>query len=156
MFPYALVATNLTNTLLEEATEDKFTVSFLHCEAVGVNAVVLKGAVATSAYGNNLYVDNINLAAAGVGSLNDNEVSTLQVYPNPATDVLNVNFDAKGGNYTITVNDLTGRVASTTVITDANGTQAIAVPVSTLSNGNYLVTVSNGTLVSTKHVTISK
>jgi hypothetical protein len=112
--------------------------------------------VATSAYGNNLYVDNINLAAAGVGSLNDNEISTLQVYPNPATDVLNVNFDAKGGNYTITVNDLTGRVASTTVITDANGTQAIAVPVSTLSNGNYLVTVSNGTLVSTKHVTISK
>ncbi len=109
--------------------------------------------VATSAYGNNLYVDNINMAAS---SLSDNEVSTLQVYPNPATDVLNVNFDAKGGNYTITVNDLTGRVASTTVITDANGTQAIAVPVSTLANGNYLVTVSNGTLVSTKHVTISK
>src|SRR3989338_3675053 len=44
---------------------------------------------ATSAYGNNLYVDNINIAAAGVNELNQ---VGMDVYPNPASDVVNVKF----------------------------------------------------------------
>lgn len=46
---------------------------------------------ATSDYGNNLYVDNINISSPS--SIEDNATSSFKVYPNPTTDFINVNFE---------------------------------------------------------------
>jgi len=46
----------------------------------------------TSGYGNNVYVDKINIANAST-SINENTTSTFKVYPNPTTDFINVNFE---------------------------------------------------------------
>jgi len=46
---------------------------------------------ATSAYGNNFYVDNINIANSSAG-IEDNTASSFNVYPNPTSDYVNVSF----------------------------------------------------------------
>jgi hypothetical protein len=110
--------------------------------------------VATSAFGNNVWIDNINLSASvGIAS---EQVSEVSIYPNPASDQVNVVFEGKGGLYTITLTDLTGRVISTQLIKDASGIQNQTVATSSIENGNYLLTVSNGGAITTKQITVFK
>lgn len=106
---------------------------------------------ATSAYGNNLYVDNININSLGV---NEEDMIGMEIYPNPASDVVNVKFDAKGGNYNVTITDLAGRTVATQAVENVEGTQTVAVPVSGLAGGNYIVTIKTEGAVSTQKVVI--
>lgn len=98
--------------------------------------------VGTSNYGNNLYIDNINVASAT--SVGENELASTSVYPNPASTIVNVAFEGKGGDYTITITDLVGRTVSNTIATNANGATKTELSIADLKTGNYLVTISNG------------
>lgn len=82
----------------------------------------------------------ISLASAGI-----EEAATIgmEVYPNPASAVVNVKFEGKGGEYTIAVTDLAGRQVAFTSVANANGSQLVALPINGLSAGNYLITVAN-------------
>jgi hypothetical protein len=82
----------------------------------------------------------ISIAQAGI-----EEASSIgmEVYPNPASDVVNVKFEGKGGEYTVAVTDLAGRQVAFTSVTNANGSQMVALPINGLSAGNYLITVAN-------------
>lgn len=75
-------------------------------------------------------------------SIAENETIGMEVYPNPAVDVVNVKFEANGGDYTLAITDLAGRVVATTVVSNASGIQNIALPVAGLLAGNYLVTIA--------------
>lgn len=111
--------------------------------------------VATSAYGNNLYIDDINI---GTTSIEENvAVNNVSVYPNP--------FDQ---NATVSVNllqssDVVINVYSTTgelVLSEnkgqlASGTQNIMIDGSNLANGMYFVTVVAGDATVTRKVTVS-
>lgn len=107
---------------------------------------------ATSAYGNRLFLDNINIA--DVTLVTENEVAGMEIYPNPASDVVNVKFDAKGGNYNVAITDLAGRTVATQSVENAEGAQTVAVPVSGLAGGNYIVTIKTEGAVSTQKVVI--
>jgi hypothetical protein len=98
--------------------------------------------VGTSNYGNNLYIDNINVASAT--SVGENELASTSVYPNPASTIVNVAFEGKGGDYTITITDLVGRTVSNTIASNANGATKTELSIADLKTGNYLVTISNG------------
>ena len=74
----------------------------------------------------------------GVADIN---IIQLRIYPNPATDNLNVRFEAKG-DYTITLTDMLGRVLSTKPYNGLYGLQNVNVPVNHLSEGNYIVSVA--------------
>jgi hypothetical protein len=75
--------------------------------------------------------------------LNENpQAINMNVYPNPATDNVNVAFEA-AGDYTITITDMSGRVVSTNVYTSLSGAQNIALPVADLMSGNYMISVAN-------------
>lgn len=89
-----------------------------------------------------------NVGVANVESID------LNVFPNPATDKVNVTFEAKGGNYTIDVIDLTGRMMSTEVVSNANGSQSIEINTSELKAGNYILTVSTEGSSFTKMIAI--
>ncbi|MFK7785996.1 MAG: T9SS type A sorting domain-containing protein [Crocinitomicaceae bacterium] len=69
------------------------------------------------------------------------ESINMNVFPNPATDNVNVAFDATG-DYTITITDMAGRVVSTNAYSNLSGAQNIAVPTAELMSGNYLVSVA--------------
>jgi hypothetical protein len=94
----------------------------------------------------------ISLATLGLG---ESETIGMEVYPNPATDVVNVQFEGQGGTYTVTIMDLSGRqVGTATVVANAVGAQTVALDVNDLATGNYLVTVAKDGASFTQQVVI--
>ena len=75
----------------------------------------------------------------------------LNVYPNPASDVINVTLN-KEVTATITVVDVTGKVVKTSTINGAS----TSINTAGLSNGVYYVNITDGTSVSTEKVVIKK
>jgi hypothetical protein len=108
--------------------------------------------VGTSNYGNNMYIDNINISSAT--SLSENEIVGLNVYPNPASTEVNVSFEAKNANYLVKLVDLQGRVISNQNLTNLNGTQVISIPTENVAKGSYIVSITSNGLTSTKSVVI--
>jgi len=78
----------------------------------------------------------------------------LNVYPNPASDMVNVSFDADGTEYSVVIMDLQGRAVSSEYRNDSKGTQVISIPVADLAKGSYLVTVSSATSSVVKNVVV--
>jgi hypothetical protein len=83
----------------------------------------------------------ISLATLGLA-----EASTInmEVFPNPTSDVVNVKFEGKGGDYTVAIVDLAGRTVATQTIA-GSGATSVSIPVAGLVTGNYLISVSNET-----------
>jgi hypothetical protein len=72
--------------------------------------------------------------AAGVNGVNN--VKTINAFPNPTTDRLNIEMNA--GEYTnANVYDMTGRLVNTLAV------EGTSVNVSTLNDGQYLIEMSN-------------
>lgn len=65
----------------------------------------------------------------------------LLVYPNPASNYVNVSFKAEG-DFTINLTDMAGRVVSTNIYNNLSGEQTIAIPVEKLEGGNYIISVA--------------
>lgn len=80
----------------------------------------------------------VSIAEAGIDNID--EIS-LEVYPNPASDIVNVSFEAEG-DYTITITDLAGREVATQSLLNLTGSQKIAVPTNDLNSGNYIISVA--------------
>jgi hypothetical protein len=107
---------------------------------------------ATSAYGNNLFIDNINLGTAAVG-VEDITASTFDVYPNPATDVVTVELSEVGSvDAQIEVLDIKGQVVSSEVM--SAGQTSVQVNTSSLASGIYTVRVKSENGVATERVVI--
>ena len=66
----------------------------------------------------------------------------MEVYPNPATYVVNVKFLGNGGDYQIAITDLAGRQVASASLANASGAQSVALPIAEFSAGNYLVTIA--------------
>ncbi len=90
-------------------------------------------------------------ASAGIEELS---TINMSVFPNPATDVINVTFDAQGGDYIITLTDLSGRVMSTNNLTNVSGKSNVSINVDGIKAGNYLISLANGSSSFTKMVTV--
>jgi hypothetical protein len=81
-------------------------------------------------------------------------VGLHRVFPNPASDVVNVTFEADNADYTIAIVDLQGRVMTSQELTSLNGSQSIALPVNNLAKGSYIVTISSNGVSTSKNVVI--
>jgi hypothetical protein len=86
-----------------------------------------------------------------VANLDEASTSEFSVYPNPASEVININ-STKMLNAAITICDLTGKVVKTSTI---NGLTA-SVNTSGLNSGIYYVTITEGNSTSTQKVVIRK
>lgn len=78
----------------------------------------------------------------------------MNVYPNPASDEVNVEFSGNNGNYSVSLLDLQGRVIYTTVSNNVVGNQTITVPVSAVASGSYIVKVSGNGVSKVQNVVI--
>ncbi len=89
--------------------------------------------------------EKTQLTFEAVGINDVANATRVVLYPNPATSQLNVILDAKeAGLHTVVITDLAGKVTYSTQLA-VNGLQNISIPVSTLANGYYLVSVeANG------------
>ena len=85
-------------------------------------------------------------ASSGLGNIN---IENVSIFPNPASDVLNISFNAEASTYNVAILDLQGRVLAT-----ESGSQNVTFPVGDLSAGSYLVTISTESGVYTENVVI--
>ena len=81
----------------------------------------------------------------GIGEIS---IENLSIFPNPASEVLNVNFTSDE-EYTISILDLQGRVLATQVASNN-----VTFPVADLASGSYLVTIATENGVHTESVVI--
>lgn len=91
-------------------------------------------------------------AVASVESLTN--TFALNVYPNPASDVLNIEFNAANGDNTVTLLDLQGRVILTHEVSNAAGSQVVTLPVSDVAKGSYIVKIAANGVSSVQNVVI--
>lgn len=124
----------------------------------GQSSVMIKF-VATSGYGNNAFVDNINLTTGSAGVADANELANnVSVYPNPITTSATVNFNlVESNNVTIEMVNALGQVVSTNNLGTLNaGEQNYSLDASNLNNGLYFVNIRVGNSSVVKKVSISK
>lgn len=88
-----------------------------------------------------------------VAGIEENLANTLNVYPNPASDIVNVSFEANG-DYEIAILDLQGRVVASQSLKSLSGTQNVEFPVSDLAKGSYIVKISTNGVSQTQNVVI--
>jgi hypothetical protein len=106
-------------------------------------------------YGNNIYIDDISISSSACTSgLEEIEQVSFEVYPNPATDVINIAFNAKTADYVVSLMDLQGRVVSTMNLNNASGSQTLTFGTENLAKGSYVVVVSSNGAKTTKHVVV--
>ncbi|WP_395063882.1 M28 family peptidase [Flavobacterium sp.] len=116
-----------------------------------------------------IYMDpiyNYNVAKATIGatlhfavasttalSNQDNKDFNVSFFPNPATDVLNVNLGSLSEtDYTLTIVDVLGKTVMHSIITNAQLVQQI--PVGDLAKGMYLAVLQTGDKQITKKIVI--
>ncbi len=104
---------------------------------------------ATSAYGNNMYIDNINLGAAT--SVNEIAEVNFNVYPNPTQGDITVSFPNAQENTSVEVLNMNGQVVTSSVV---NGSQSVELGTTGLASGMYTVRVQTATGISTKKVIV--
>ena len=111
----------------------------------------------TSAYGNNLYVDNVNVAAA-VGIDENNLVTGVNVYPNPMANQASVDFNLTSDNNVsmVLVNTVGQLVMTENLGNMSAGIHTYQMDASSLSNGLYFLNITVGNSTITKKVSINK
>ncbi len=127
---------------------------------VGQPSVYLKFE-SRSGWGNNLYLDNINvsnLTTAGIESI-EQSLPILDVFPNPNAGVFSVNISNvnKDANVTINVLNAMGQAISSPLNFKGSANGVHSVNLSHLSNGVYFITIqSDSDKLVTKKMVINK
>jgi predicted esterase len=105
-----------------------------------------------SGLGGSIYLDNISVSK--VSGLKENEISTYKLFPNPATD--NVNISAgKAGIQRILVMDISGKEVMNLANEDA-ANKSISINTSSLQNGIYIFKVISAGGTETSKVLINR
>lgn len=125
--------------------------------AASNNASVLVKFTATSDYGNNLYIDNINMGNTPTSIKSTvNNSSNVELFPNPANASTNLFVKSTSNiNATVIVMNLLGQVVSQKQVAITAGDNNITINTSDLANGVYNV-VFKGEQTVTKKLTVSK
>lgn len=111
--------------------------------------------VGTSDYGNNLFIDDVNIAANKIG-VEENTVADAVLFPNPADRSAELSFEAaEAGMVNVTVLDINGRAVSTITKDITAGAQSIQLNVADLPAGVYMVKVQQNENVSTLRLNVT-
>jgi hypothetical protein len=103
---------------------------------------------ATSDYGNNLYIDKVKTGLGyGIGENQNN--NNIEVYPNPATDIVNI---VNAGNSTIQMFDVFGKLIATENVLNNN----FSLNVGEFATGTYILKITNSEGSISKKVTVIK
>ncbi len=103
-----------------------------------------------TAYGNNLYLDNINLNQTT--GFNELSLSNLSLFPNPAHDVLYIQsaLDISSA-FSVSLTDLSGRLVFTQKYKSLDADKKIGIDISAIAPGFYNASIwlNNGTAINT-------
>ncbi len=126
---------------------------------VGLNSVLVKFK-GTSAYGNNLYVDNVNINGLSptTGISVSDMPNSLSIYPNPITNKADIDFNlTKVSEVSIVMYNLLGETVFSNLLGEMNqGSHSIKLDAQNLNSGIYFITLNAGNNKITKKVVINK
>lgn len=105
---------------------------------------------ASSAYGNNLFVDNIMIG--GSAAIVEYDGMAVNVYPNPANEAATVSFEAQG-DYAVVLTDMTGRNILN-IRSNANGNVQEVLNLQGLTSGVYMVNISTNGQTATRSLVV--
>jgi hypothetical protein len=93
-------------------------------------------------------VTTSNMITVNVGVEEIGLEDQLNVYPNPVTDVLNVQWNNTSEAASLSIRDLSGRL----ILSERGGNGNAAIDLSELSNGNYILELQTQTGTLRKHI----
>jgi hypothetical protein len=110
-----------------------------------------------SDYENNLYLDDIYINGPAGISDPASEIATLELYPNPAVDLLNVNYSLKENeNVSITIYDIQGKImTATTPVMQSSGKYVESIDMEDYLPGIYFMHITAGTTVITRKFVVT-
>jgi hypothetical protein len=113
---------------------------------------------ATSDYGNNLYIDDINLALGTVGINEAVVVTSLEIFPNPAIESTTIALNNEAaGEVSIEVYDVVGKLVYSMPKTQmTKGMNKLEMNTASLNAGLYMVKVISGNKTITSQLTVTK
>ncbi len=121
------------------------------------NKVFVKFTV-TNGYGNELYIDNINIKSSGsTGIENTIVANTFNVYPNPAKDFVMVSFSIdQVVPTTVNMYNALGEIVSATALTNiSTGTQQLKFETAHLPAGIYVIEVKSGNSSTSRKISVN-
>lgn len=153
----ALETTTIKSTSFQPVASEWKTSTILIPTLFFTNSFRLKF-VFTGNGGNNLYIDDINLAIdAGIHDISE-DISLLNVFPNPSSGNSYLAFSLeKPKTLSLKITDVLGKeVMSLKPELYASGEQQIILPVSNLQSGIYFILLSDGWRQLSRQLVISK
>lgn len=114
--------------------------------------------VCVNGYGNNIYVDNINVLSVYASIENTNSIENITVYPNPAQDFVNISISlAEQNEVTISLFNMLGEAL---MIIDKGkltaGSQLLQLNIADLASGIYNISIKVGETKSIHRIVINK
>ncbi|MDQ3109789.1 MAG: M43 family zinc metalloprotease [Bacteroidota bacterium] len=108
-------------------------------------------------YGNEFYLDDINITGNGVGVEETASGSSFDLFPNPSQDNTTIRFAlTQRENVKITMTDLDGRVVKEISNGEfSEGEHVVPFSTAELASGMYLITVDNGTARHVKKLAVN-
>ena len=123
------------------------------------NPSILLKFVATSAYGNNLYIDNVNLSQLNPVGVFSTPLSNtnIEVFPNPTSGDVNLTVNSiNNSNYRINLINSLGQVIFEKNFNFSIGTNNIQIETKQYPEGLYNVVLESNNIKTTKKITIIK
>ncbi|UPT72208.1 MAG: choice-of-anchor J domain-containing protein [Flavobacterium sp. JAD_PAG50586_2] len=85
-------------------------------------------------------------------AVNQNAATTFDIYPNPASEYINIS-NLKGGSYSITIYDMLGRVIQSDK-REVSDNETFSLPIKGIAKGEYIVNIATGTTSYSKHLLV--
>ena len=106
----------------------------------------------------NILVDDVTLMVDGatvVGIFEEFTEPTFKVYPNPATNAINLSFGEISGEAEITILSMDGSIVSTELVSDVFK-KDFSFTTTNMENGIYVVQVRNNDTTTTQRIVVTK
>lgn len=138
-------------------TANQWRAELIDLTAYANNPTILVKFVATSDYGNNFFVDQVNLSGStGINTIDAN-ISSVELYPNPTVNETSVNITlVNTSDLAITVLNNVGQIVYQSMSTLSAGSNKINVDTRNLASGMYTVLVASETGSVTKKLSVTK
>ncbi|MBP1630365.1 MAG: hypothetical protein H6Q15_1258 [Bacteroidetes bacterium] len=118
--------------------------------------IIMKASGIYPADNDYLFVDNLAFTGevSGLKEISQ-ELLNLNIYPNPASDYINLNFQSpKGENYSVELRDVLGKTIKTQTINTQEEEVSTRMDINNIPQGIYFITLRTNTNTITKKITI--
>jgi len=113
---------------------------------------------AINGYGNNIYVDDINISnsTCTIGINEESAAASLKLYPNPANSLVNLSFNLTDkAPVTVNVYNTLGEIVYTENKGEMVGAQVVSINTENFSNGVYMVELVAGETKTVSRMNVS-